>query len=70
VFNIENKHAADGARKCGLLTKRDLASRLQISIRTLDDWMRSGRVPFLKIGKSVRFRWDDVLEKLNQFRVN
>jgi len=54
----------------GLLTKRGLAPKLQISTRTLDEWMRKGRIPFLKVGKSVRFRLTDVLEKLGQFRVN
>jgi excisionase family DNA binding protein len=54
----------------GLLTKRGLAPRLEISTRTLDDWMRRGFVPYIKIGKSVRFRLADVLEKLNARRVN
>jgi len=54
----------------GLLSKRGLAPKLQISTRTLDDWMRKGRIPFLKVGKTVRFRLPDVLEKLSAFRVN
>ena len=54
----------------GLLSKRGLAPRLQISVRTVDEWIRKGRIPFLKIGKSVRFRLTDVLEKLNQHRIN
>jgi excisionase family DNA binding protein len=53
-----------------LLTKRILAPKLQISTRTLDEWMRKGRIPFLKVGKSVRFRWEDVLKKLSAYRVN
>jgi predicted site-specific integrase-resolvase len=53
-----------------LLDKIELAKRLRISPRTLNIWMRAGRVPFLKISKTVRFRWDDVLQKLNAFRVN
>jgi len=32
--------------------------------------MRKGKLPYLKIGKTVLFRWQDVLEKLNSFRVN
>jgi hypothetical protein len=32
--------------------------------------MKKGRIPFLKIGKSGRFHWLDVLEKLNAYRVN
>jgi excisionase family DNA binding protein len=54
----------------GLLRKPELANKLAISKRTLDVWMRNGRVPFLKVGKTVRFRLADVLEKLNAFRVN
>jgi excisionase family DNA binding protein len=54
----------------GLLKKRELAERLAISKRTLDVWMSMGRIPFLKVGRSVRFRLPDVLEKLQTFRVN
>jgi len=55
----------------GLLTKFDISSRLRISTRSVDEWMRKGRIPYMKIGgKTVRFRWNDVLEKLNAFRVN
>jgi excisionase family DNA binding protein len=61
--------ANDRASSC-LLRKRELAPQLGISSRTLDVWMAQGRVPFLKIGRSVRFRLSDVLEKLNAFRVN
>jgi len=52
------------------LTKKELAPHLRVGPRTLDEWMRKGRVPFLKIGKTVRFRLQDVLEKLEAFRVN
>jgi excisionase family DNA binding protein len=54
----------------GLLKKRELAERLAISKRTLDVWMSMGRIPYLKVGRSVRFRLSDVLAKLNTFRVN
>jgi len=54
----------------GLDTKREVAARLRRSTRTVDDWMRKGKLPYLKIGKTVLFRWQDVLEKLNSFRVN
>ena len=54
-----------------ILEKPETANRLKISTRTLDQWMRAGRVPFLKIGKTVRFRWPDVLAHLTQnCRVN
>ena len=54
-----------------ILEKPETAERLKISTRTLDQWMRAGRVPFLKIGKTVRFRWGDVLAHFTQnCRVN
>jgi excisionase family DNA binding protein len=62
--------AANDRASVGLLRKRELAERLAISKRTLDVWMHMGRIPFLKVGRSVRFRLPDVLEKLNSFRVN
>jgi excisionase family DNA binding protein len=67
TFNEE--HAIDRASD-SLDTKRELAARLRRSTRTVDDWMRKGKLPYLKIGKTVLFRWQDVLEKLNSFRVN
>jgi hypothetical protein len=54
----------------GLLLKRELAVRLRRSPRTVDLWMRQGKLPYLKIGKTVLFRWPDVLEKLSEYRVN
>jgi len=65
----KEEHDIDRASD-GLLTKRELAARLRKSTRTTDDWMRKGKLPYLKIGKTVLFRWQDVLEKLNSFRVN
>lgn len=44
----------------GLLTKAELAPRLRIKPRTLDAWMASGLVPYLKIGRVVRFDWPTV----------
>ena len=66
----ENEAATSDRASDGLLRKPELAKKLSISKRTLDAWMKKGRVPFLKVGKSVRFRLRDVLEKLNAYRVN
>jgi excisionase family DNA binding protein len=54
----------------GLLKKSELAERLAISQRTLDLWMSMGRIPFLKVGRSVRFFLPDVLARLQSYRVN
>ena len=62
--------ATNNRASVGLLRKTELAQQLAISKRTLDVWMQKGRIPFLKVGRSVRFRLSDVLEKLNTYRVN
>jgi excisionase family DNA binding protein len=70
VMNSLNESAANDRASMGLLRKRELAEKLAISKRTLDVWMHMGRIPFLKVGRSVRFRLPDVLEKLSVYRVN
>ena len=53
-----------------LLDKPEIARRLNKSARTVDAWMKRGRLPYIKVGRSVLFRWGAVLEKLESFRVN
>ena len=69
---MDYTHYAKIAQEAGdsLLTKRELAPRLRIAVRTLDNWVAKGRIPHIKPGKTVRFRWSDVLEKLGTYRVN
>jgi excisionase family DNA binding protein len=53
-----------------LLDKRETARRLNKSVRTVDNWMKRGRLPYIKVGRSVLFRWGAILEKLEAYRVN
>jgi excisionase family DNA binding protein len=53
-----------------LLIKREVAAKLRRSVRTIDAWMREGKLPYFKVGRTVRFRWSDVLKKLSDYRVN
>jgi len=53
-----------------ILDKPKLARRLQKSVRTIDAWMKRGRLPYINVGRSILFRWGAVLEKLESFRVN
>ena len=47
------------------LKKRELAALLKVTVRTLETWLREGRLPFIKVSKSVRFHWPTVLAHLN-----
>lgn len=44
-----------------MLTKKQLAEELQIGINTIDRNMKKG-LPYRKLGKSVRFELDKVLD--------
>lgn len=43
-----------------IMTKRQLATHLQVSMRTIDNWCQRGHLPHYKIGKVVRFRLSDI----------
>jgi len=66
-----NEPGIPGSENCDLIDKSEAARRLDLSKRTLDEWMRNGRIPYLKIGRTVRFRWESVIARLEErFRVN
>jgi len=48
------------------LTKREVAALLGVSRRSVDNFMRRGWLVYHKIGRTVRFRMDDVNQHLNQ----
>ena len=43
-----------------LLTEQKLAEHLMICRRQLYNWRMAGLIPYLKLGKAVRFRLSDV----------
>jgi excisionase family DNA binding protein len=42
------------------INKAEVARRLGKEVRTIDNWMRQGKIPYFKIGRSVNFKWSDV----------
>jgi len=53
-----------------VLTKAEAAELLKVKPRTIDEWMRRGRIPFCKLPSgTVRFRRDQLLEFLGKFEV-
>ena len=49
----------------GMLTKKDLAAKLRVTVRTIENWQRAGHLPFIKISSVVLFHWPAVLDHLN-----
>jgi excisionase family DNA binding protein len=44
--------------------KKEMAEHFKISVRTTDNWMKRGLLPYIRIGKNVRFKLSDVEESL------
>jgi len=47
-----------------LLTQEELAARLKVGLRKLVRLQNEGAVPFIVLGKSVRFYWPAVVSHL------
>ena len=47
-----------------MIQKCEVAKRLNKSTRWVENYCKSGIIPFIKIGRSVFFNWDDVTESL------
>ena len=48
------------------INKEEVARRLGKTLRTVDNWMSRGLLPYYKIGRSVEFKWSDVEAHLAQ----
>ena len=49
-----------------LVTSRETADWIRVSLATLEDWRRKGRpyLPFLRVGNRVRYRESEILKFL------
>jgi excisionase family DNA binding protein len=48
------------------VTKPEVARLLEVSVRTVTRLMRNGALPYLRLGRAVRFRLEDVQRQLNE----
>ena len=54
-----------------MLTKQELAARLKVTKRTVENWQVNGLLPYFKVSCCVLFYWPDVIEHLKtHFRVS
>jgi len=44
----------------GFIGKLEAAKLLGVKPRTLDRWLKAGRLPFYRVNHSVRLRWSEV----------
>jgi len=53
-------------------TKQIFAGRMRVSVRTVDNWLKDGKIPCLRLGgKIVRIPWKEARDHLlRKYRVN
>ena len=51
------------------LTRRELAEFLDVSLRTVDGYVRQRRIPYIRLGRLIRFRIEDVERALRRYTV-
>ena len=56
-------------RTQGLLSRKEMARYLSISQRKLSTMMTNREIPFIKIGRLVRFNLGHVLDALQRFTI-
>ena len=49
-----------------LMTDKEVSAYLHVCRRSLFNWRRAGLIPYIKLGKSVRFRVNEVEAALNR----
>lgn len=70
---IENKissiHPISQNQPVEIITGEELCRRLNISAPSLIKSRKRGRIPFLLVGKSIRYNWNQVIAHLENKRL-
>ena len=47
-----------------MLTKQELAAKLKVTVRSIENWQRAGYLPYIRISSVVLFHWPEILDHL------
>jgi excisionase family DNA binding protein len=50
-------------------TRNDVSQTYQVSLRTVGQWCAERRIPYIKLGRAIRFRPEAVAKALEKFEV-
>jgi len=53
-----------------LLTKREMADELDISLVSLTEWMKQGKIHYMRMGKRIYFKKNEVVASMAGFNRN
>src|SRR5262249_20673566 len=57
---VHESGVAEASLSEPFIGKREVAERLGKTVRTVDNWMRRGMLPYYKLNRTVAFRWSEV----------
>jgi excisionase family DNA binding protein len=60
-------HQEPSASPAVLITRLDVAHLASVSPRTIDRWVKERKIPYIKVGRTLRFRWAAVEAALVRF---
>lgn len=55
-------------QKIEIINQAEITKRLGISKPTLIRWVEKGKIPSIRVGKSVRYNWYSVLDALESIK--
>lgn len=61
--------SADSLHNATLETAPQIAKACNVSRRTVDNWIKARKIPFIKIGASIRFHRPSVMAALSRFTI-
>lgn len=73
LFISDVKHTSDNTENRSsekLLTKKEMADELDISLVSLTDWMKQGKIPYMRMGKRIYFKKQEVVASMAGFNRN
>lgn len=48
------------------LTKKELAARCKVSVRTIEQWQYDGHIPYVRVAGVLLFHWPAVVQALTE----
>ena len=63
---IEQVNPPQTTNQLNLISRKEVASLLKISLPTLNEWTKSGLLKSYKIGTRILYKFDEVEKSLNQ----
>ncbi|WP_244518834.1 helix-turn-helix domain-containing protein [Parapedobacter composti] len=66
ISNLRNDSPKKEQTEERLKTKQEMAKELDISLVSLTDWMKKGRIPYRTMGKRVYFKKSEVIEAMSK----